>query len=136
MYRKTSSMTFPGISFASLIIDAITAEKPPCVHVARSESGAERQWSKWAQPSVWRMTLTDLTDRDLKAIHVFLDAVASERTWRIQSAAYQFRRCTLVDAHVPLQQERAGGAGWIVFRGIRSEDWPRPSARDGMREGD
>lgn len=129
-------MTFPGITFGSFIIDAITAEKLPYVHVERSESGAERHWTKWAQPSVWRMTLTNLTDRDLKAIHVFLDTVASERTWRIQSEAYQFRRCTLVDAHVPHQQEHAVSAGWIVFRGIRSENWPAPPARNEMQKGD
>ena len=123
--------TFPAISSERIAIEAVTAEKPAHVHVEVSKSGAERRWIRRARASVWRMTLTNLGDDEARAVYAFLEAVNSEITWAVQSGAYHYRDCTLVDGRLFRARDRDDvSAGWIAFRGIRFQDAVAPLAPD------
>ena len=122
---------FPAISPERIAIEAVTAEKPAHAHIEVSKSGAERRWIKRARPSVWRMTLTNLCGAEGRAVHAFLEVVSSEITWAIQSRAYRYRDCTLVDARLSRARDCDDvSVGWIVFRGIRFQDAVAPLAPD------
>lgn len=120
--------TFPVISPERIAIDAVRAEKPAHLHVEISTSGSERRWIRRAQPSVWRITLTNLGDGEARAVHTFLEVVGSEITWAIQSPAWRYCDCTLVDARLSRARDSDVSVGWIVFRGIRFQDAVPPLA--------
>ena len=114
---------FPAISPERIAIAAVTAEKPAHMHTEVSESGVERSWIRRVRASVWRMTLTNLGDDEARAVYTFLEVVNSEITWAVQSGAYRYLDCTLVDGRLSRARDCDDvSAGWILFRGIRFQD--------------
>jgi hypothetical protein len=68
------------------------------------------------------MRLTNLEEIELKTVQTFLNAVATERTWRVEVPSHNYRRCILLEAQIPDKHDSdASTDGWMVFRGIRQQ---------------
>src|SRR5689334_2652983 len=73
------------------------------------------------------MRLTNLEEIELRTVQTFLNAVATERTWRVEVPSHNYRRCILLEAQIPEKHDSGASIdGWMVFRGIRQEQTQDP----------